>query len=247
MKRDEATSPTAQSVQRGGCLHADAYLFDIDGTLLTCRDSVHYNAFRETLRQIYGVGIPIENVTVHGSTDVIILRDVTRLGGVTETQFREGLPAALELLARLVEQTKSQFQPEAMPGARDLLAHLKQRGALLGIVSGGYEPVAWAKLEAADLRPYFAFGSFSGTRETRAQIFAHGAQLAKQELGTGARICFVGDTPSDVAAAHELRLPAVALASGIYDAATLAACGPAMCLNSCAELLHQITAIAVAS
>ena len=30
---------------------ADAYLFDIDGTLLNSRDGVHYNAFHNAVRQ----------------------------------------------------------------------------------------------------------------------------------------------------------------------------------------------------
>ena len=48
---------------------ADAYLFDIDGTLLNTRDGVHYYAFRNALRQLFNVDGTIDGVPVHGNTD----------------------------------------------------------------------------------------------------------------------------------------------------------------------------------
>jgi len=53
---------------------ADAFLFDIDGTLLNSGDAVHYFAFRNAIRDVLGIEASIEGVPVHGNTDVGILR-----------------------------------------------------------------------------------------------------------------------------------------------------------------------------
>jgi FMN phosphatase YigB (HAD superfamily) len=48
----------------------DAYLFDIDGTLLTCHDAVHYFAFCEALTALAGRELNLDGVVAHGNTDV---------------------------------------------------------------------------------------------------------------------------------------------------------------------------------
>jgi len=52
----------------------DAYLFDIDGTLANTRGGVHYNSFHTALREVYGCEGRIDDVPVHGNTDLGILR-----------------------------------------------------------------------------------------------------------------------------------------------------------------------------
>ena len=69
----------------------DAYLFDIDGTLLNCSDAVHYFAFCNTLSAIAGRPFTLEGVTAHGNTDVGILRDALALAGVDAAVWRPRL------------------------------------------------------------------------------------------------------------------------------------------------------------
>ena len=64
----------------------DAYLFDIDGTLLNSRDGVHYHAFLSALRTAYGCELKIDGVPVHGNTDIGILRAVTRQAGIDDAK-----------------------------------------------------------------------------------------------------------------------------------------------------------------
>ena len=70
----------------------------------------------------------------------------------------------------------------------------------------------------------FAFGSFSFPRESRAEIFQHGIDLARRLLGEYASVTVVGDTPSDIEAARTVGVPVIAIATGIYNFA--AAQGP---------------------
>src|SRR6185503_10778846 len=44
----------------------DAYLFDVDGTLLNCKDAVHFFAFRNALRTLSGRELNLDGVTAHG-------------------------------------------------------------------------------------------------------------------------------------------------------------------------------------
>ena len=48
----------------------DAYLFDIDGTLLVTRDLVHYNALNRAIREVYEVEATIDGIPYHGKTDL---------------------------------------------------------------------------------------------------------------------------------------------------------------------------------
>src|SRR5438270_1381590 len=152
----------------------DAYLFDIDGTLLNSRDGVHYNAFHAALQSVFHIADRIDSVPVHGNTDPGILRAVCRNAGVAEDVFMAALPRALQPMCDQALQNSAAMRPEVCAGARNLLDALERHGKLMGIVSGNLEQIGWAKLTSAGLRDYFAFGSFSDLREARSEIFAHG-------------------------------------------------------------------------
>ncbi len=216
---------------------ADAYLFDIDGTLLNSRDPVHYRAFQLAVRSVCGIEAGIDGVPVHGNTDPGILRAALRRAGLSDQLITAHLPQIVEQMCAQVERDAQELAPEICPSITELLAHLRQRGKLLGAASGNLEPIGWAKLQQAGLRPMFAFGAFSWPRETRAEIFQHGVELARQLLGESATVCAVGDTPADIQAAKAVGIPVMALATGVFSCAQLLACEPDACLASAADLV----------
>ena len=114
-----------------------------------------------------------------------------------------------------------------------LLAELKSAGKLLGVTSGNVERIGWAKLKAAGIDEYFSFGSFSDRNESRTEIFRWGAEEARRRLGAAPRVCFVGDTPADVAAAKACGFPVIAVATGIFSLVELAKGEPEMCIPGC--------------
>ena len=205
---------------------ADAFLFDIDGTLLNSRDAVHYFAFRNAIRDILGIEATVEGVPVHGNTDVGILRAILQRAGVQEPAINASLPQIVEQMCAEVRQNREQLSPELCPSILELLMHLQRQGKLLGAASGNLETVGWLKLEKAGLRALFAFGSFSFPRELRSEIFQHGIDLARQRLGGHASVTVVGDTPSDIDAARTVGVPVIAIATGIYSFAQLQAHDP---------------------
>ncbi len=215
---------------------ADAYLFDIDGTLLNTRDAIHYFAFRNALKKIWGFEATIDGVPVHGNTDIGILRAVCRLQGVSDADFEKHLPEIVEMMSDEVAARRVDIRADICPSIPELLAELKKRDKLIGVVTGNFERIGWTKLEASGLRPYFAFGAFSNRTEFRADIFRNGLAEVARRLGPDATTFIVGDTPSDIRAAKEIEVPIISVATGIYPQEELQALSPDVCLSCCSEL-----------
>lgn len=218
---------------------ADAYLFDIDGTLLNTRDGVHYLAFRHALHALFGIEGTIDGVPVHGNTDPGILRAVLTNAGVPAEECERRLPELRRHMCEEVRRNAASIRVELCPSIRELLEWLQRRGKLMGVASGNLEPIGWAKIEVAGLRPYFAFGSFSDEREQREDIFRHGIAMARRRLHERATVCIFGDTPSDIAAARSVGAPIVAVATGIFAREQLSPLRPEACVSCCTELLQQ--------
>jgi len=218
---------------------ADAYLFDIDGTLLNTLDGVHYFAFQNAMRAVFQVEGTLDGVPVHGNTDLGILRAVLRRQGVPEAEFERKLPALIEHMCAEVERNRAGIRVELCPSVLDLLERLRAAGKLLGIVSGNLAPIGWAKIDAAGLRPYFAFASFSDPHEQREDIFRQGVAEARSRLGEHAAVVIIGDTPSDIRAARQAGVPIIAVATGIFSRQQLAELAPDLCVCCCTELLAK--------
>lgn len=214
---------------------ADAYIFDIDGTLLVTKDLVHWNALHEAMLEVYGVDTTIEGIPYHGKTDVSILRAALAREGIGDHDFEAALPRALAVVRREVEANHHAIRPMVCPGIVQLLDSLKSQGKLLGVASGNLETVGWHKIEAAGLRQFFTFGCFSDQNESRADIFRTALTFVAAQLGAGARACFVGDTPSDVEAARAVGAQILAVASGTFTLDQLTACSPDLCISNCGE------------
>ena len=218
---------------------ADAVLFDIDGTLLNSHDGVHYNAFHAALRKVWNIEDKIDNVPVHGNTDIGILRAMVERAGIASDDFHRALPQALAAMREEAARRSAEMHPDVCPSIPDLLVRLKHAGKLLGVASGNLEEIGWAKLRAAGLRDFFAFGSFSDEAELRTEIFRRGIAEARRRLFEEAVVCVVGDTPNDVAAARDNDVRIVATATGKYDVTALRECSPDVCVSCCTELLPE--------
>ena len=222
-------------------MDCDAYLFDIDGTILRTRDLVHYNALNRAMREVYGKDTTIDGVAYHGLTDLGILRAALGQVGVASDEFERKLPEALAAICRDVESNVSAFEPLVCEAIPAVLEKLRAAGKLLGVASGNLEMVGWHKIAAAGLREFFSFGVFSDRHEQRAHIFARGVAFVKERLGENARVCFVGDTPQDVLAARAAGAQIISVCTGIFPRAELEPLQPDLCIANCAALLQMDT------
>jgi phosphoglycolate phosphatase-like HAD superfamily hydrolase len=221
-------------------IRADAYFFDIDGTLLVTRDLVHWNALHQAMLEVYGVDTTIEGIAYHGKTDVGILRAALNRAGVSDPVFEKGLQKTLAVICREVEAHVEGIQAQVCPGIPEVLAEIQSQEKLLGVASGNLESVGWNKLKAAKLRDFFTLGSFGDQQEMRAAIFDQAVNSAKSSLGSEAVVCFVGDTPEDIRAAKSVNAKIVAVCTGIFCKEQLSAHNPDVCCTSCTELLGKL-------
>jgi phosphoglycolate phosphatase len=220
-------------------MNADAYLFDIDGTLLISRDRVHRNALHQAMREAYAVDTTIDGIAYHGKTDLGILRAALARVGVSDDGFEANLLSALEIVRREASANANRIAPTVCFAIPEVLAELKAAGKLLGLASGNLESVGWLKVEVAGLREFFSFGCFSDHYENRSDIFRQGVAEVRRRLGESAQVYFVGDTPEDIKAARLANSKIVAVCTGIFKADELSGHEPDACVASCAELLSD--------
>jgi phosphoglycolate phosphatase-like HAD superfamily hydrolase len=213
----------------------DAYLFDIDGTLLTCHDAVHYEGFCNALTWLNERPLTLDGITVHGNTDRGILRDAMLRTGKDAQQWRAALPEAVRRMEDFVAQQQERVCARPIAGVAETLNHLKSRGAVLGVVTGNLSSIGSIKLKRSGLYNHFSFFGFSDLFEDRVETVRDAARRLSHELPRTAAVCLVGDTPLDVRAAHGNHLPTIAVASGIFSSEELAAEAPEYCVSSLLE------------
>lgn len=216
----------------------DAYLFDIDGTLLRSRDRVHVDSFTTTLQKLMGPHVTLEGVALAGNTDTSILREACALAGITPEVLEPQVAAITEAICHNVAGRKHEMHPILMPGVEDTLQYLADRGAILGLATGNLEMIGWIKMERAGLREWFRFGGFSDQFPLRSEVIGDAARKARELAGPDASVCVIGDTPRDIEAAHANSVPVVAVATGHFSFDDLMQHNPEVCTTSLADLLQ---------
>jgi phosphoglycolate phosphatase len=216
---------------------ADAYLFDIDGTLLFSPDRTHRYALHRAMLDVHGVETTIDGIAYHGKTDPGILRAALERAGIATEAIDSKMMAALEVVRRDAAEKAERIRPNVLPGIREVLDLLLEAGKLLGVCSGNLESIGWLKLKAAGLAKYFEFGCFADDCELRVDVFREGIEEVHRRRGAAATTCFVGDTPDDVRAAQGVGGKVIAVGTGVFKVADLAAHGPDAAVSCCSELL----------
>jgi phosphoglycolate phosphatase-like HAD superfamily hydrolase len=219
----------------------DAYLFDIDGTLLRSRDRIHMDSVAAGVHRVTGFEVTLAGVRVHGNTDTAILREACARAGIPAEVLETQTEAILEAMRTIVAERRHELDLVRMPGIEETLRHLAGKGALLGVATGNLEAIGWIKIEHAGLREWFRFGGFSDRFPIRAELVAQAAakarELMRPETGGATSICVVGDTPRDIEAARANALSVIAVATGSYTFDELAEFRPDACASSLADLL----------
>lgn len=215
-----------------------AYLFDIDGTLLRCRDRIHIDSFLSSARAVMGRNFSLDGVVLSGNTDPGILRDAFGVANLDEALWQPHLESILQQMREGVAARSADFEIDKMPGVDEVLSYLLSQGATLGLATGNLESIGWLKIEHLGLRPWFAFGGFSDRFHLRADMVAEAINKARSVAGTEATVCVVGDTPADISAARANAIPAIAVATGNYTFEQLMEHQPDACASNFLALLE---------
>lgn len=200
-----------------------ALLFDLDGTLIT-GGGAGGRAMVRAVQAWAGSSREVFRPDMAGRTDPDIFRDLLAQLGIEVAEPPEDLVALyVQHLRHEVGRTPGRLAP----GVRELVSACAAVPEFrLALATGNIEPGARIKLEPHGLNPYFPVGGFGDDSRDRRELVATALRRVREREG-GAPVpgIVIGDTPRDVHAAHANGLPCVAVATGPFDAASLAAAG----------------------
>ncbi len=207
-------------------------LFDIDGTLLLSHGG-SLRAMTRAARRVFAPGFEIEPIDRNGRLDPEIVSLALEWNGVEANgdQVRQFRRAYLEELQAEAPHMRS------LPGVHSLLERLRgDSRTILGIVTGNYSEAAELKLRAVGIAPeWFTANAFGEEASSRAILVGLAVQRASEQHGVPLdrdQVLVIGDTPRDVACAHQYGCRCVAVCTGYFSADALAAAGADVILPS---------------
>ena len=217
-----------------------AVLFDLDGTLLSGSGPRHLRAMAAALKEVAGLSDPF--TTTDGSLEVrgtplsgLIDAQILRLA-LGDTTRHHLIPTLVAETCRHYDQLVSRYGTGAtvLPGVRETLSELGERGVACALVTGNAEQIARRKLDEHHLENLLPTGAYGASANDRSELFEVVlGQLSRQSGGRRPdKTIYVGDTPLDVAAARRRGgIVAVAVATGAFGRAHLEAVGPAAVID----------------
>jgi HAD superfamily hydrolase (TIGR01509 family) len=209
-----------------------ALIFDLDGTLV---DTVYAHVF-SWQRALNDEGMDIPGWRIHrriGMSGGLFTRAVGReLGHDLSDQQAE------ELQTRHDELFRELLPPEArrpLPGAKDLLRHLRDTGVTHGIATSGRRPGINASLDSLEVPQDMVVVQRGDVARAKPEpdLFIECAR----RLGREAQDCYVvGDAVWDLLAARRAGMLSIGLLSGGYGADELYRAGAFLVYRDPAEL-----------
>jgi phosphoglycolate phosphatase len=207
-------------------------LFDIDGTLLLTAGAGR-RAITEALSDEVHDPAAFAGIRFDGKTDPQIVSEMLAAAGQDAGHESERVRRLCEryvgLLARELERPTT--RTTLMPGVEPLLRSLEGTpGVLLGLLTGNLADGAALKLRSGGIDParfrVGAYGSDAAHRPALPEIAARRAERWFGRVPTGPEVVIIGDTPADIHCGSGISARAIAVATGSYSLAELAACRP---------------------
>jgi HAD superfamily hydrolase (TIGR01509 family) len=209
-----------------------ALIFDLDGTLV---DTVYAHVFAWQ-RALTEHGMGIDGWRIHrrvGMSGGLFTRAIGREIGrdLTESEARSLQDRHGELFRELLPLGDRR----ALPGAADLLAHLRERGIVHGIATSGRRPEIDASLEVLGVGAETVVVERGDVARAKPEpdLFLECAR----RLDADPADCFVvGDAVWDLLAARRAHMLAIGVLSGGYGADELQGAGAYRVYRDAAEL-----------
>jgi phosphoglycolate phosphatase-like HAD superfamily hydrolase len=205
-------------------------LFDIDGTLCLS-GGAGARALERALQELMNVNDGLSGIVLDGATDPAIMR------AIFAAQQLDFDPTLSErVLGRYLELLPDELAAgngyRLMPGVAELLTQMSAREIPMGLCTGNLVAGAQAKLHRGGIwapfaPPHFG-GGFGSDAEARSEIVRVAIARAEAYLGQSLRpddVLIVGDTPRDVAAALQIGVPCLGVATGRTSDAQLLEAG----------------------
>ena len=204
-------------------------LFDIDHTLVDVQ-ALHNPAYEASILEAHGVAVRMQDITYTGKTTPNILRDLCTHVGVGAEATESCLPDLLTAFTgRVLAGMAEDLRPNVLPGVNELLACLRERGYLLGVVTGNPPEIGREVLRRAGLVANFSLFAFGTEARERWELVALAIEKAGALAGEAIppeRVVVVGDTPFDVEAGKIVGTRTVLVGTGVYSRSELEAAAP---------------------
>lgn len=241
--------------------------FDVDGTLLgnsssrrklavaagkppppkRVGNSAHKEAIDRAVHEVYGISGRVDDLPHAGLTDQIIVRNLCVSQGVSEDQVWKKMPSVIATASALIGDliAKDNLAHDVLPGVPELLSELHRRGVFVGLVTGNFADIGWAKMSSAGLRPFLsetcsAFGSDCRLRQdilNRAGERAEAAGFVREHDSSGkcTNVFHVGDAVADMEAATHVGGRGVGVLTGSFGREQLEPLNPFVLLDDLSD------------
>jgi phosphoglycolate phosphatase len=207
-----------------------AWLFDIDGTLLSTEGAAR-EAFADAVRIRLGVEDDLTSVAFAGRTEPLILADILARHG---RSFDEAEEAAFwDTVFTRIRARLGPTRGALMRGVPELLAAVEAVPEWrLAVLTGNMTEMAHIKLARFGLESRFAFWACGEQAPDRDTLARQAVAQAHARWGLPASRCVVvGDTELDIACARAAGAHVVAVATGTVSRELLAEHQPDLLLD----------------
>ena len=207
-------------------------LFDIDGTLLNVEHQFTKRIIGGVLEQFGILPKHVDAASFAGRTDLGIFRELMGDRFEDRNLFERAKQA-------YVSAMQTHLVPEVthlLEGAREVVHQLSSTEHILGLLTGNFKEVAYAKLKMVGLDHYFNLGAFGCQHADRNRL----PELARSDAGRHGhefranQLVIIGDTPRDIACAQYAGAKCVAVSTGGYSREQLSKDNPDLLLTSLA-------------
>lgn len=204
-------------------------LWDVDGTLLNSNE-IGYVLYQRSAREVVGEQVAPSKTPIHGHTDLINANNILRDHGLSESEAATGAQRMLELLPSVLQQCvdDGEFQPDLLPGAREILQATHGAGATNTLLTGNLPETARIKMDVAGFTEFLQLdiGAYGADAPTRPELLSVARERAAASGLTfeDDEIWVIGDTPHDFAVAERWGVRSLLVSTGTFQYDELVKC-----------------------
>lgn len=216
-------------------------LFDIDWTLVKGGTGpVFIDSFRKALKNVLGIILEKDfDITPHeGKVSIQFVRDLAVERGIALDVANNKASELMQLSEDYVMKKSGGLFINTLPGTKEILEELKNKGFLLGLLTGNTKKVSELKLKKANLYKYFSFGAYGDESFKRTELVEMARKRAEEVSGrhiTKDDIFLIGDSPRDIQCGKEAGVKTIAVSTGPNSFEMLLECKPDLLLHSLEE------------
>ena len=206
-------------------------LFDIDGTLLHVKKNFLLEVIHQILKEFKLSNVSLKNRSFAGRTDRDIFSELIEEYSHTSDLYES-------VSSRYISLMTENIAPEdvdIIDGVRDAIDFAHQQNIPIGLCTGNYREVAFAKVGVVGLNSTFTFGGFGCDHFDRNHLPGLASEEYRKRYNHTAesdQFIVIGDTPNDVRCARYFGAKAVAVTTGGFNQQQLREHNPDLILDS---------------